>query len=108
MISGEKKDISMGNTLKYAKLWSFCAPVRSFLRVPGEAKTLDHFFIFFLQEVSRYTKMFGTVSSIWNCQHKLVKLMADWEIQDGRKSRKFCLMKILVPVITDRNKTNCF
>ena len=38
--------------------------------------------------------------------------MADWEIQDGiqdgRKSGKFCLFKILVPVITDRNKTNCF
>ena len=37
--------------------------------------------------------------------------MADWEIQDGiqdgRKSRKFCLLKIWVPVITDRNKTNC-
>ena len=38
--------------------------------------------------------------------------MADWEIQDGiqagRKSRKFCLLKIWVPVINDRNKTNCF
>ena len=38
--------------------------------------------------------------------------MADWEIkdgiQDGRKSRKFCLLKIWVPVITDRNETNCF
>ena len=38
--------------------------------------------------------------------------MADWEIQDGiqdgRKSRKLCLFKIWVPVITDRNKTNCF
>ena len=32
--------------------------------------------------------------------------MADWEIQDGRKSRKFCLHKIWVPVITDRNKNN--
>ena len=38
--------------------------------------------------------------------------MADWEIQDdiqdGLKSRKFCLLKIWVPVITDRNKTNRF
>ena len=38
--------------------------------------------------------------------------MADWEIQvgiqDGRKSGKFCLLKIWVPVITDPNKTNCF
>ena len=38
--------------------------------------------------------------------------MAAWEIQDsiqdGRKSRKFCLLKIWVRVITDRNKTNCF
>ena len=38
--------------------------------------------------------------------------MTDWEIQDdiqdGRKSRKFCLLKIWVPVITDRNKTNYF
>ena len=34
--------------------------------------------------------------------------MADREIQDGRKSRKFCLLKIRVPVFTDRNKTYCF
>ena len=34
-----KTEISMGNTLKYAKSWSFNAPICSFLRVPGEAKT---------------------------------------------------------------------
>ena len=38
--------------------------------------------------------------------------MADWEIldgiEDGRKSRKFCLLKLWVPVITDRYKTSCF
>ena len=37
-----KTKFSMGNTLKYAKFWSFYAPIWSFLRVPGEAKILDN------------------------------------------------------------------
>ena len=53
----------MGNTLNYAKFWSFYAPIRSFIRVPSEAKTLENQNLFFLQEVS-YTKIFGIVCSI--------------------------------------------
>ena len=37
-----KTEISMGNTVKYAKFWSFYAPIWSFLRVPDEAKTLEN------------------------------------------------------------------
>ena len=37
-----KTEISMGNTLKYAKVWSFYDSIWSFLRVPGEAKTLEN------------------------------------------------------------------
>ena len=45
----DKTEFSMENILKYAKFWSFYAAIWSFLRVPGEAKTLE---------------MFGTVCSI--------------------------------------------
>ena len=37
-----KTEISMGNTLEYTKFWSFYAPILSFLRVSGEAKTLEN------------------------------------------------------------------
>ena len=37
-----KTELSMGNILKYAKLWSFYAPIWSFLKVLGEAKTLGN------------------------------------------------------------------
>ena len=37
-----KTEISMGNTLKCAKFWSFYAPIWSFSRVPGETKTLEN------------------------------------------------------------------
>ena len=37
-----KTEIIMVNVLKYAKLWSLYAPIWSFLRVPGEAKTLEN------------------------------------------------------------------
>ena len=37
-----KTEISMGNTLKCAKFWSFYAPICSFLRVTGETKTLEN------------------------------------------------------------------
>ena len=30
----------MGNTLKYAKFWSYYVPIRAFLRAPGEDNTL--------------------------------------------------------------------
>ena len=37
-----KTGIAMGNILKYAKFWSFYAAIWSFLRIPGEAKTLEN------------------------------------------------------------------
>ena len=37
-----KTVISIENILKYAKFWSFYAPIWSFLRVPGEAKSLEN------------------------------------------------------------------
>ena len=32
----------MGNTVKYAKFWSFYAPIKSFLRVPSEVEALEN------------------------------------------------------------------
>ena len=43
----------MGNTLKYAKVWSFYAPIWSFLRVPGEAKTLENQIFSFCKNIPK-------------------------------------------------------
>ena len=60
-----KPEISMGNILKYAKLLSVSAPIWSFLRVPGEAKTLENQIFSFCKKCHTvYTKMFGMVCSI--------------------------------------------
>ena len=40
-----------GKYPKYAKFWSFSAPIWSFLRVPGEDKTLENQFFHFARSV---------------------------------------------------------
>ena len=65
-----KPEISMGDILKYAKFWSVVAPIWLFLRVPGEAKTLEN------QIFSFNKKCHIPKCSAWSVvsenQHKLV------------------------------------
>ena len=68
LISKEKQN--MGHTLKYAKCLSFYAPIRSYLRVPGEAKTLEYQIFYFckkchIPKCSSWSVIFETVSINW-------------------------------------------
>ena len=45
-----KTEFPLENILKYANVWSFYAPIWSFLRVPGEAKTLGNQIVSFCKK----------------------------------------------------------
>ena len=106
-----KIEISMGNTLKYAKFWPFYSPIRPVLRVPSEAKTFENQIFSFckkchIPKCSARSVVSETASINWS----------NWWQTEKSKMASRMVAKVENSVyskyesqsLPNHNKTNCF